>query len=47
MTAVGFQFTLSDPIWRGLSGAIIAGLTFSGTIMLFFIPVVYYYFFRK
>ncbi|MBI3485392.1 efflux RND transporter permease subunit [Candidatus Daviesbacteria bacterium] len=37
--------TLSDPIWQGLGGAIIAGLTFSGTIMLFFIPVVYYYFF--
>jgi multidrug efflux pump len=37
--------TLSDPIWRGLGGAIIAGLTFSGTIMLFFIPVVYYYWF--
>jgi multidrug efflux pump subunit AcrB len=35
--------TLSDPLWRGLGGAIIAGLTFSGTIMLFFIPVVYYY----
>ena len=34
--------TLSDPLWRGLGGAIIAGLTFSGTIMLFFIPVVYY-----
>lgn len=39
--------TLSDPLWRGLGGAIIAGLTFSGTIMLFFIPVVYYYLFRK
>ena len=37
--------TLSDPLWRGLGGAIIAGLTFSGTIMLFFIPVVYYYWF--
>jgi len=35
--------TLSDPLWRGLGGAIIAGLLFSGTIMLFFIPVVYYY----
>lgn len=35
--------TLSNPLWRGLGGAIIAGLTFSGTIMLFFIPVVYYY----
>lgn len=34
--------TLSDPLWRGLGGAIIAGLTFSGTIMLIFIPVVYY-----
>lgn len=39
--------TLSDPIWRGLGGAIIAGLTFSGTIMLFFIPVVYWYMFRR
>lgn len=37
--------TLSDPLWRGLGGAIIAGLAFSGTIMLFFIPVVYYYWF--
>lgn len=34
--------TITDPLWRGLGGAIIAGLTFSGTIMLFFIPVVYY-----
>ena len=39
--------TLSDPLWRGLGGAIIAGLTFSGTIMLLFIPVVYYYMFRE
>ena len=38
--------TLSNPLWRGLGGAIIAGLTFSGTIMLFFIPVVYFYLFR-
>lgn len=38
--------TLSDPLWRGLGGAIIAGLTFSGTIMLFFIPIVYYYWFH-
>lgn len=35
--------TLADPLWRGMGGAIIAGLSFSGTIMLFFIPVVYYY----
>lgn len=39
--------TISDPLWRGLGGAIIAGLTFSGTIMLFFIPVVYYTWFSK
>lgn len=39
--------TLSDALWRGLGGAIIAGLTFSGTIMLFFIPVVYYYMFEN
>ena len=38
--------TLSDPLWRGLGGAIIAGLTFSGTIMLIFIPVVYYITFK-
>lgn len=37
--------TLSDPLWRGLGGAIIAGLTFSGAIMLIFIPVVYYIWF--
>jgi multidrug efflux pump subunit AcrB len=39
--------TVSDPLWRGLGGAIIAGLTFSGTIMLFFIPLVYWYWFNK
>jgi HAE1 family hydrophobic/amphiphilic exporter-1 len=39
--------TLSNPLWRGLGGAIIAGLTFSGTIMLFFIPVVYYLIFQS
>lgn len=47
-TIIGLiPITLSDPLWRGLGGAIIAGLTFSGTIMLFFIPVVYYFMFRK
>ena len=46
-TIIGLiPITLSDPLWRGLGGAIIAGLTFSGTIMLFFIPVVYYLLFR-
>ncbi len=39
--------TLSDPLWRGLGGAIISGLAFSGTIMLFFIPVVYYMIFNS
>jgi multidrug efflux pump subunit AcrB len=38
--------TISDPLWRGLGGAIIAGLTFSGTIMLIFIPVIYYITFK-
>ncbi len=33
--------TLSDPIWQGLGGAIIAGLSVSGLVMLFFIPAVY------
>ena len=42
-TVVGLiPITLSDPLWRGLGGAIIAGLLFSGIIMLFFIPTVYY-----
>lgn len=38
--------TLTDPLWRGLGGAIIAGLAFSGIIMLFFIPVIYYIIFQ-
>lgn len=33
--------TISDPLWRGLGGAIISGLLFSATIKLFFIPVMY------
>lgn len=42
-TIVGLlPITLTNPLWQGLGGAIIAGLFFSGTIMLFFIPVVYY-----
>lgn len=38
--------TLSDPLWRGLGGAIIAGLLFSGAIKLFFVPVTYYLLFQ-
>lgn len=42
-TVIGLiPITLSDPLWRGLGGAIISGLIFSGLIMLFFIPVVYH-----
>jgi len=39
--------TLSDPLWRGLGGAIISGLFFSGMISLFFIPILYYNWFKK
>jgi multidrug efflux pump subunit AcrB len=39
--------TLSDPLWRGLGGAIIAGLTLSGSIMLLFIPVIFDVWYRK
>ena len=47
-TIVGLiPISLSNPLWRGLGGAIIAGLTFSGIIMLFFIPVVYYLVYRN
>lgn len=47
-TVIGLiPITLSDPLWRGLGGAIIAGLLFSGAIMLLFIPVVYYKIFEK
>ena len=46
-TIVGLiPITLSDPLWQGLGGAIIAGLFFSGSMMLFFIPVVYYLMFK-
>lgn len=38
--------TISDPLWRGLGGAIISGMLFSGIIMLLFIPVVYYKVFK-
>ncbi len=38
--------TISDPLWQGMGGAIIAGLTFSGLIMLLFIPIMYYYLYQ-
>ena len=47
-TVVGLiPITLSDPLWRGLGGAIIAGLLFSGFIMLIFIPVTYFKMYEK
>jgi len=47
-TLIGLiPITASDPLWRGLGGAIIAGLIFSGGIMLIFIPVIYKIVFNK
>jgi multidrug efflux pump subunit AcrB len=34
--------TIADPLWRGLGGAIISGLLVASTIMLLFIPVLYF-----
>ncbi|MFC1790099.1 efflux RND transporter permease subunit [Patescibacteria group bacterium] len=39
--------TLSDPLWQGMGYAIIAGMSVSGALMLFFIPIVYFYFFPE
>jgi multidrug efflux pump subunit AcrB len=38
--------TIADPLWRGLGGAIISGLLLASTIMLLFIPALYYEFFK-
>lgn len=38
--------TIADPLWRGLGGAIISGLLLASVIMLLFIPVVYYSWFK-
>lgn len=47
-TIIGLiPITISDPLWRGLGGAIISGLIFSGGIMLLFIPTVYYIMFSN
>lgn len=46
-TIIGLvPITFSDPMWRGLGSAIIAGLTFSGTLLLFYIPALYYLIFK-
>lgn len=34
--------TISNPLWQGLGGAIISGILIASTIMLLFIPAVYY-----
>lgn len=39
--------TLANPLWRGLGGAIVSGLMFSGMIMLLYIPVMYYTIYQK
>lgn len=47
-TMIGLiPITISDPLWRGLGGAIISGLSISGMIMLIFIPTVYYSIFKN
>jgi len=33
--------TIADPLWRGLGGSIIAGLSVSGFLILFFLPSLY------
>lgn len=38
--------TLSNPLWQGLGGAIISGILLASSIMLLFIPVVYYEWFN-
>jgi len=38
--------TLSNPLWRGLGGAIISGVALASFIMLLFIPAVYYSWFH-
>ncbi|MDR0463449.1 MAG: efflux RND transporter permease subunit, partial [Pseudomonadales bacterium] len=43
-TIIGLiPITISDPMWRGLGGAIIAGQTFSGILTLLFVPTFYYF----
>lgn len=39
--------TIADPLWRGLGGAIISGLLFSGLVKLFFVPIMYYMWYQK
>lgn len=38
--------TIANPLWRGLGGAIISGLLLASSIMLLFIPALYYLWFK-
>lgn len=41
-TIIGLlPITLSDPLWQGLGGTIICGLTFSGILLLLYIPALF------
>lgn len=41
-TSIGLlPITVADPFWRGLGGAIIAGLSVSGLLILFLLPTLY------
>lgn len=47
-TAAGLlPITLSDPLWQGLGGAIIAGLSVSGLLVLLLLPTLYYEIFKR
>lgn len=39
--------TIADPFWRGLGGAIISGLLFTGALKLFLVPVLYFDFYKN
>lgn len=41
-TIIGLvPITLSNPMWQGLGGSIIAGLTFSGVLLLLYVPALF------
>ena len=47
-TVIGLlPISISDPFWRGLGGAIIAGLSVSGILILIILPILYAYIFDE
>jgi multidrug efflux pump subunit AcrB len=47
-TTIGLlPITIADPFWRGLGGAIIAGLSVSGLLILFLLPAMYVEIYRN